>query len=151
MKILAFALSIIAAPLAADDTLTDWSADRTLVLDAAEVDLTDALWAARPIVVFGESPNDPQFLQQMDLLQSGLDDLVERDVLIIVDTDPAARTDIRLRLRPRSFMLALIGKDGHLKFRKPLPCNVREISRSIDKMPLRQQEIRDRRLENHAG
>jgi len=151
MKILAFALSMIAAPLAAQDVMTDWSADRTLVFDAADVDLDDALWTARAIVVFGESPNDPQFLRQMDLLEAGLHDLVERDVLIIVDTDPDARTDIRLRLRPRSFMLALIGKDGQLKFRKPLPWNVREIARSIDKMPLRQQEVRDRRLDNQGG
>ncbi|MCE8468096.1 DUF4174 domain-containing protein, partial [Rhodovulum sulfidophilum] len=32
-----------------------------------------------------------------------------------------------------------------IKFRKPMPWNVREISRSIDKIPLRQQEVRDRR------
>ena len=39
----------------------------------------------------------------------------------------------------------LIGKDGTVYLRKPFPWSVREISRSIDKMPLRQQEIRDRR------
>ena len=43
-------------------------------------------------------------------------------------------------------MLVIIGKDGSVKQRKPLPWNVRELSRSIDKMPLRQQEMRDRRL-----
>lgn len=52
---------------------------------------------------------------------------------------------MRQRLRPRGFMLVLIGKDGGVKLRKPVPWDVREISRSIDKFPLRQQEIRDRR------
>jgi hypothetical protein len=41
-------------------------------------------------------------------------------------------------------MLTLIGKDGEVKLRKPFPWDVREISRSIDKMPMRQREIRER-------
>ena len=45
-------------------------------------------------------------------------------------------------------MLALIDKDGGVKLRKPFPWDVREITRSIDKMPLRQQELRDRRDAN---
>jgi len=40
-------------------------------------------------------------------------------------------------------MLVLIGKDGGVKLRKPFPWNVREISRVIDKMPMRRQEIND--------
>jgi len=52
---------------------------------------------------------------------------------------------VRRELRPRGFMLALVGKDGQIKLRKPAPWDVRELSRSIDKMPMRQQEIRDRR------
>ncbi|MEM9709036.1 MAG: DUF4174 domain-containing protein [Pseudomonadota bacterium] len=39
-------------------------------------------------------------------------------------------------------MLTLIGKDGTVKLRKPRAWDVRELSRSIDKMPLRQDEIR---------
>ncbi len=44
-------------------------------------------------------------------------------------------------------MLVLVGKDGSVYLRKPFPWDVRELSRSIDKMPLRQQEMRDRRGE----
>ena len=62
-----------------------------------------------------------------------------------LEETPAAETAIRTELRPRGFMLVLIGKDGFKYLRKPLPWDVREITRSIDKMPLRQQEIRDRR------
>jgi hypothetical protein len=42
-------------------------------------------------------------------------------------------------------MLVIIGKDGEVELRKPAPWDVREITRSIDKMPLRQQEVQDRR------
>ena len=40
-------------------------------------------------------------------------------------------------------MLTLVGKDGNIKLRKPFPWSVREISRSIDKMPMRLREIRE--------
>jgi hypothetical protein len=46
-------------------------------------------------------------------------------------------------MRPRGFMLTLVGKDGAIKIRKPFPQDVREITASIDKMPMRQREIRE--------
>ena len=55
---------------------------------------------------------------------------------------PAMRLT-RLRMRPRGFMLVLVGKDGGIKLRKPRPWDVREITRSIDKMTIRQREIRE--------
>ncbi|KAA9009918.1 DUF4174 domain-containing protein [Histidinibacterium aquaticum] len=125
--------------------LDRWRAAPTTVFDAAEISLDDFMWEARPIVVFADSPNDPNFRRQMQLIENRPEDLAERDVLVVTDTDPSAESDIRQRLRPRGFMLALIGKDGQVKLRKPLPWDVRELSRSIDKMPLRQQEIDDRR------
>ena len=62
-------------------------------------------------------------------------------MIVIVDTDPAEMTAIRTELRPRGFMLALVAKDGSVIFRKPTPWDVREISRAIDKQPLRKQEL----------
>jgi len=40
-------------------------------------------------------------------------------------------------------MLVLVDKDGNIELRKPFPWNVREITRSIDKMSIRQREIRE--------
>ena len=147
-QFLIFMLAIIGSAVQAqDDVLTRWQAEPTTIFDASEITLDDLQWIARPLVVFADSPNDPRFQQQMDLLAEGLDDLAERDVIIITDTNPDARTSVRITLRPRGYSMALLGKDGRVTFRKPTPWNVREISRSIDKMPLRQQEIEDRRLE----
>ena len=126
-------------------TVDRWLADPSQVFEAEGLDLDEFMWRARPVVVFADSPFDPNFQRQMELLQSEVEELVIRDVVIVTDTDPAARSDVRTRLRPRGFMLALIGKDGQVELRKPLPWDVRELSRSIDKMPLRQQEIEDRR------
>lgn len=122
-----------------------WQEDPTTIFDASEVDLADFLWLARPVVVFANTPANPAFKEQLRLFADRMDDLVERDVVLITDTDPDARSDLRTKLRPRGFMLTLIGKDGGVKLRKPFPWDVREISRSIDKMPLRQQEIREGR------
>lgn len=115
-------------------------------LDAADVTLAEFLWQKRPVVVFAESPADPAFADQMRLLESGWSELAERDVVILSDTDPAAATELRRKLRPRGFALILIDKDGTVNQRKPFPWDVREISRAIDKMPLRREELRQKRL-----
>ena len=59
----------------------------------------------------------------------------EVDVVIIVDTDPAARSDIRQQLRPRGFAIVVMQKDGSVGFRRPSPRDVREIVRGIEKPP----------------
>lgn len=145
-----------AVPLgvAAQDTetpaLAQWDAARNTVLQAADVNLDDFVWQARPVVIFAETPNDPRYIEQLSLLIEGIDDVIERDVAIIVDTDGENRSALRDQLRPRGFMMVLIGKDGGVKLRKPFPWDVRELSRVIDKMPMRQREIVERRAANPA-
>lgn len=135
--------AIAADTVAAQSPVEQWRADPTLVLGGQDVDIAQFLWVARPVVVFADSPADPRLAEQLELLEQRQDALSERDVVVIVDTDPAARSSLRVKLRPRGFQLALIGKDGGVKLRKPFPWDVRELSRVIDKMPLRRQEIRD--------
>ena len=146
---LALTALILATAAPAEDAptvLERWEEDHTQIFDGSEIVLDDLNWIARPLVVFADTPNDPRFQQQMDLLLEDLDALAERDVIIITDTDREAMTDLRTTLRPRGYMMALVGKDGRVALRKPSPWSVRELSRSIDKMPLRQQEIADRRM-----
>lgn len=117
--------------------------DDMLFMPADAADLSEFRWKKRPVVVFADTQDDPAFIEQIALLQSREDELRERDVIVLTDTDPAARGALRLKMRPRGFMLVLVGKDGGIKLRKPFPWDVREISRSIDKMPMRQREIRE--------
>ncbi len=145
-------LAAASPAVAADPVLSDepesaveaWEADKTRIFSGDEVTLDEFRWIARPVVVFADTAADPRFRQQIDLITARIGELAERDVVVITDTDPAARSSVRTALRPRGFMLALLAKDGTVMLRKPFPWNVREISRSIDKLPLRQQEIRDR-------
>ncbi|MFX0545610.1 DUF4174 domain-containing protein [Roseovarius sp. S1116L3] len=138
---------LLAGPLAAQEVLSNGGqpAPESIVIEGNDVDLKQFLWEKRPLVVFADSPYDPQFVRQMELLTRELDELIERDVVILTDTDPDAKSALRDQLRPRGFMLALIVKDGTIYLRKPVPWDVREISRTIDKLPMREQEIEDRR------
>jgi|TARA_B110000503_G_C7099301_1_gene393067 hypothetical protein len=127
------------------DAVALWQEDHTTIFAASEVNLSEFVWIARPVIVFADSENDPNFRRQIELLQERPEFLAERDVVIITDSRPDDPSDARTRLRPRGFMLVLMGKDGQIELRKPAPWTVREISRSIDKMPLRAQEVEDRR------
>ena len=122
---------------------TSAEAESVQIIPADMADLNEFRWKKRPVLVFADSADDPAFIEQMDLLRAQLNELETRDVVILTDTDPAARQPLRLRMRPRGFMLVLVGKDGGIKLRKPFPWSVREVSRSIDKMPIRQREIRE--------
>lgn len=111
--------------------------------ESGEVTLEQFLWIKRPIVIFADSPADPRFVEQMRYLAADVEELSVRDVVVLTDTDPKGKSALRKALRPRGFMLALVDKDGQVKLRKPAPWTVREITRSIDKWPTRQQEIRE--------
>lgn len=137
------ALALFAAslsPAAAEDA----AKPPLVVSDAQEVDLDALKWVSRPVVVFADTPNDPRFMEQMTLLLARAEELVARDVVVITDTDPDDPSAIREKLRPRGFMLVLIAKDGAVNLRKPFPWDVRELTRAIDKMPFRQEELRRR-------
>lgn len=98
------------------------------------------LWKSRPLVVFAQSADDPRYQQQMRLIEAERAALEERDVVILTDVEPMGASLLRKELRPNGFTIVLVGKDGTVKLRKPVPWDVRELSRAIDKMPLRQQE-----------
>ncbi|MEP1610955.1 MAG: DUF4174 domain-containing protein [Roseobacter sp.] len=121
------------------------SADEQVFFSMNEVDLTQFKWKKRPVVVFADSELDPAFLEQMELLQARPDELIARDIVVITDTSPDPLSNLRRKLRPRNFMLVLMSKDGTVNVRKPFPWDVREISRSVDKMPTRKREIRERK------
>jgi hypothetical protein len=152
VRLLAACLALALPGAALAQTAADGSAvtdaaqtAELMILDAEGVDLDDFLWTKRVVVVFADTPADPRFKEQMEMLTSRPYDLIVRDVVVVTDTDPDARSEIRRTLRPRGFQVTLIGKDGQVELRKPSPWSSRELSRSIDKMPLRQQEVREQK------
>ncbi|PCJ09416.1 MAG: hypothetical protein COB16_04430 [Rhodobacteraceae bacterium] len=135
--------SLIPASLAAQETTE--TVTPALIRPGNDTDLSEFLWKNRPVVVFADSPDDPRFHEQIDRLSQGIEALFDRDVVVLVDTDPAANSLLRQTLRPRGFVLVLVGKDGGVKLRKPTPWTVRELTRTIDKFPSRLREVEERR------
>jgi hypothetical protein len=107
--------------------------------------LADLLWIARPVVVFADTPNDPRFAQQLLMLEERADELADRGVIVLTDTDPAADGPLRMELRPRGFGLVLVDKDGTVVQRRPAPTTARELINMIDRLPSRRQETGSRR------
>ena len=104
-------------------------------------------WTHRPVVIFANSDKDPNFISQIEFLSEDIKALLERDIIVLIDTDPKLSSSLRKKLRPHGFAFVLIGKDGQVKLRKPSPWNIREIARVVDKMPIRQQEIARKKQE----
>ena len=103
--------------------------------------MAEYIWLKRPLVIFADSENDPRFRRQMEMLAEDMDEMEQRDVVILIDVDPAADGPLRQKLHPREFMMILFSKEGQIALRKPTPWSVRELSRTIDKMPIRLDEL----------
>lgn len=108
---------------------------------ADQVVMADLLYLKRAVVVFADSPNDPNYIRQLDLLSRDTAALIERDVIVITDTTPKPASALRQQLRPRGFSLVVLDKDGQPELRKPLPWDTREITHAIDKFPSRRAEM----------
>lgn len=109
---------------------------------AAEVSPESLLFESRPVIVFADTEQEPAFITQMELLARDPAAMARRDVIVITDTDPAANSAWRQKLRPRGFALIILDTDGTVIDRKPFPWDTREIGRAIDKTPVRREETR---------
>lgn len=144
--------SAAVAPLAAQETAPESTVTEAepavevlQILDAVGIDPAEFQWEYRIVAVMADSPNDPAFIRQMREFETRPGDLLERDVVVLFDSDRNSGSLLRHMLRPRGFMLAIIGKDGQIKHRRPAPRDLREITSAIDSFPLRRQEILERR------
>jgi Domain of unknown function (DUF4174) len=142
LAVLAFGLPALTFAARADE------APAFAPVTAVEVVEADLMFVMRPVIVFADSPNDPAFVRQMELLARYHDELAARDVILILDTDLANPSALRQKLRPRGFSLVLMDKDWKPMIRKPLPWEGREIVNSIDKMPMTRSEALEK---NPAG
>ncbi|THH35799.1 DUF4174 domain-containing protein [Aliishimia ponticola] len=137
---LVFTALFASASSAADGEKTDPDA---LFQTEYAGDLSEFVWKKRPVIVFADSEFDPAFSEQMEMLRTRPEALMSRDVVVLTDTDPSNLSAMRKKLRPNGFALVIMSKEGRVQLRKPAPWDVREITRSIDKMPIRQLEIRE--------
>lgn len=110
-------------------------------------------------MIFAPDSVSDSYQLQMDKFSSLPDELTERDLILIsVFEEECARlgdeiisnssvNHIRSRLSPskNDYSIFLIGKDGGVKLRKNDVLEPSELFRVIDRMPMRQREMRNGR------
>lgn len=93
-------------------------------------------WQARPVVIIADgAATEAQVAALMDEAEA----LSERDVVILTATPGTAGLPVPAG---RDFSLLLIGKDGAVKLSRSQPVAPGDIIALIDRMPMRQNEVR---------
>jgi Domain of unknown function (DUF4174) len=118
--------------------------------------LSDQQWHHRIVLLFAPSKRSPAYQQQMAQWQAHQAGMQERDLKLVevlgagesrVDGQPmtsasAERLRQQFGITSQSFAVILIGKDGTEKQRDGVPIEPTALFRTIDAMPMRQQERR---------
>lgn len=112
----------------------------------------------RLLLVFAPSASDPRWARQDALLAGSRAQFTDRDLLrfdlfeygqsrggrMSLGRREAANLRARYRVRPGSFRVLLLGKDGHVAFGTPTPVALSGLTGRIDRMPMRRDEMRRR-------
>ena len=104
-------------------------------------------WKARVLVVLAADLGSPAVAQQKDQVESMGVGAAERDLVLVqlqAGSAEARALRTRLGLDEEPFQAVLVGKDGGAKLRAAKPIRARELMATIDVMPMRQDEMRQR-------
>jgi hypothetical protein len=125
----------------------------------AEIDLTDYRWKHRLLFIFAPSTTDATFLTLDKRLAQTALEIEDRDMIIfrIFENSPSRVSDKpllpgdddalrrRFGIKTGRFTVVLVGKDGGVKLVAYRDADLQSIFNLIDSMPMRQQEMRDKR------
>jgi hypothetical protein len=123
-----------------------------------EFKLSDYQWQHRILLVFAPSTDSSHYRQQMQAWQADLTGTDDRNLKLVqilgtgesqVDgrsLSSASTEGLRqqFRIPPEEFAVILVGKDGTEKQRSQTPIDLAMLFRTIDAMPMRQQEMNSR-------
>jgi hypothetical protein len=121
--------------------------------------LSDYQWQHRIVLIFAPSERSPAYQQQMQQWTADQDGIRDRDLKLVEvlgtgesradgrPMQPASAERLRQQfgVGPEDFVVILVGKDGTEKQRSQSPVEPTMLFRTIDAMPMRQQEMRSRR------
>ncbi len=118
------------------------------LLSLAQGDLSQYHNRNRVLLIFAPGKTDPRWQKQNALLQNSKAAFQDRDLVRLdyLETGGTPGTALRSRygVKPGQFRVLLIGKDGHVASGGPAPLAWSELREQIDRMPMRQQEMRRR-------
>ncbi|MEA5601272.1 DUF4174 domain-containing protein [Nostoc sp. UHCC 0252] len=121
--------------------------------------LSSQKWKSRVLLVFAPSADNHTYQQQMQLLQKHTGGFADRDLVLVqvfatdesyvnrqpIDESSAAKLRESFGVDKENFRLILVGKDGGVKRSDVTTVQATAIFDQIDAMPMRQQEMQERR------
>ncbi|WP_460547816.1 DUF4174 domain-containing protein [Hymenobacter daeguensis] len=113
-----------------------------------EQTLRESRWKKRVLLVAAPDGDYIDVKTQKALLATKQTELAERDFLVLeVLYDHLSATDQqfltrKLGVQPPKFAAILIGKDGGVKEKSSVPILPDDLFRTVDKMPMRREEMR---------
>jgi hypothetical protein len=120
----------------------------TTVVIAQAPDLDGLRWNSRVLLLFAPDTGSPQLLRQKQMLDSQADGIKDRDLKVFEITGGSPLEQQwrdKFHVKADSFTLVLIGKDGSSKLKHSKPTEPDEIFKLIDSMPMRKNEVRQRK------
>lgn len=126
---------------------------------AEPLDIGQFQWQNRLLFIFAPNRNHPMFDSLHSSLAAQKAEVADRDLIIfeILESDPSSMnskylaSEAAMSLRKRykvtrgEFAVLLIGKDGGIKLSRQNETRLEDIFALIDAMPMRRQEIRQKR------
>lgn len=123
-----------------------------------EFKLSDYQWQNRILLVFAPSTDSSQYRQQMQVWQADEAGTGNRDLKLVqilgtgesqvdgrsLNSASVEKLRQQFGITPEEFAVILVGKDGTEKQRSQTPLDLAALFRTIDAMPMRQQEMRSR-------
>ena len=120
-------------------------------------DLSEHLWKDRVVLVYTEDQASERFIKQLDELKSDMKGLDDRKLVLYSLTPTHIRKgweDGEWEVRNRSlnkfrevegnFEVVLLGLDGRVKLRQDQLLKRDKLYNTIDRMPMRQRELKSR-------
>jgi hypothetical protein len=121
----------------------------------------------RELIIFAPSVRNLLFKQQVESLTHSRNDLRDRDLQVVLVLGSASEADLKpfssddlfillnsrdeseqsrdFHVAPHKFTIILIGKDGGEKLRQHTPIPVEKLNATIDAMPMRRDEMRQKK------
>ena len=123
-----------------------------------KIRLKDYQWKNRLILAFSPSPEDTGYRALEKEIAVQAEEIIDRDLLVfhILETGEIKLGESSLQtgagdylrkifsIRPGTFTVLLIGKDGGVKLRREGGVELDEIFSLIDTMPMRQREMKEK-------
>ena len=121
------------------------------------IDLSEYQWKNRLLLLFTPSIDGPGYVKLREDLSRQEGEVVDRDLLVFhilesgetkLGNSPLAESSgdylkEKFSIKPGTFTVLLIGKDGGVKLRREDRVELDEIFSLIDTMPMRQREMRE--------